>query len=656
VRWALCVCTFGTWSRAFPQSPTEPLKQLSLEELANVQVVTASKEDEPLLQTPAAIFVLTQDDIRRSGATSIPEALRLVPGVEVARIDTNKWAVGIRGFATRLSKSLLVLIDGRSVYTTLFAGVYWESHDVLLEDVDRIEVIRGPGGTVWGPNAVNGVINIITRNAAQTQGVLATASAGNVDQAAGGFRYGGSSGELAYRVYGKGFARGPQHHVDGNEFDDWWMAQSGFRIDRNGQRDSWTLQGDVYRGDAGNRLNVSYYDPPRIVAEQGDAELSGGNVLGHFRRPLGPSSDVQIRAYYDRANRSDLNFAENRDSFDVDFVHSFPWRKQSIIWGLGARFVSSRPDQVVPTVEWIPNDFTDRLYTLFVQDDVPLVPDRLRLTLGTKLLHNNYTGFEVQPTARLLWMPARRQSLWAGVTRAVRTPSRVDEHLQFTALFFPQTPAFLRLTGDGGFTSEYMLGIEGGYRSILAGDLFLDIAVFQNAYDDLLSVQPGTFVIEPEPEPAHRLLPVFFRNMVQGSTRGFEIAPLWTATPWLRLKGAYSYLHLDFETDPGSGDQSTVQQIEGSSPTHQVMVQSLLELARKVELDVSYRYVSQLSYRMAPSYHTADLHLGWSVSDRLTLALVGRNLFDANHVEFTSEPGPNVGVRRSFYVRATFRY
>ena len=656
--WLLSFAFLGLGSRsvASSQEPPPPLKQLSLEELANIEVITTSKEPALLRQTPAAAYVLTQDDIRRSGATSIPEILRLVPGVEVARIDSNKWAVGIRGFGTRLSKSLLVLIDGRSVYTTLFAGVYWDARDTLLEDVDRIEVIRGPGGTIWGPNAVNGVINIITRSARDTQGVLASVSAGNVDRAMGAFRYGGSSGGLAYRAYGKAFSRGPEFHFDGNEFDDWWKAQAGFRLDANGDGDTWSLQGDIYRGDAGNRLAVSYYSPPSIVNEVGDAAISGGNILGRWRRRFDSGSNLQILTYYDRTSRRDLNFAEDRDTFDVDFLHNLGWRRQNLTWGLGARFIGSRPEQVVPTVEWVPNDFTDKLYTLFVQDEIALVPDRLRLTLGTKLIHNNYTGFEIQPTARILWMTSPRQSFWGGVTRAVRTPSRVDQHLQFTALFFPAMPAFLRLTGDGGVTSEYMLGYEGGYRSLLGQDLFVDVAVFHNDYDDLLSVEPGEFFVEPSPPPEHSLLPVLFRNRAMGTTSGFEVAPVWTAASWLRLKGAYSFLDLDLETEPGSGDQSTVTQTEGSSPRHQVVVQSLLELTSEMELDFTYRYVSELPYRMADSYHTADIQVSWAASERLRLSFVGQNLFDANHVEFTSDPGPNVGIRRSFYAALTFRH
>ncbi|MGH9332990.1 MAG: TonB-dependent receptor plug domain-containing protein, partial [Vicinamibacteria bacterium] len=578
-----------------------------------------------------------------------------VPGVEVARIDSNKWAVGVRGFGTRLSKSVLVLIDGRSVYTTLFAGVYWDAQDTLLEDVDRIEVIRGPGGTIWGPNAVNGVINIITRDAKDTHGVLATASVGNLDEVSGAFRYGGATGNgIDYRAYGKAFGRDAQYHVDGNDFDDWWMAEAGFRVDRHQSRDHWTLQGDLYRGDAGNRLAVSAYSPPSITNVQGDAELSGGNLLGRFRRTLDSGGNLQFLAYYDRASRSDLNFAEVRNTFDLDFLHQFTWRKQGLIWGGGVRFVASDPRVVGPTVVWEPNDFTDKLFTAFVQDEIPFAADRARLTLGAKFLHNNYTGLEVQPTARLLWMPSPRQSVWGAVTHAVRTPSRVDEHLRFTALFFPQIPMFLRLTGED-IDSENLLGYEVGYRSLVSDELFIDAAAFFNDYDDLLSVEPGTPFLEASPAPEHLVLPVLFANQLQGTSSGFEIAPVWNPRPWLRLKGAYSLLDLQMETEPGSADASTVRQIEGSSPRHQVVLQSFLQLPRSFELDLTYRYVSALSSRMTDSYNTMDLRWSWAATESLELSFAGQNLFNAHHREFTSDPGPPVEVRRSFYAKITLR-
>src|SRR5205807_4229769 len=301
----------------------ERLTQVSLEQLGQIEVTTASKTPVKISQTPAAIYVVTQEDIRRSAATSIPEALRLVPGVEVARIDSNTWSLGVRGFGSALSRSVLVLIDGRSVYTPLFAGVYWQVQDTLLEDIDRIEVIRGPGGTIWGANAVNAVINIITKRAQETHGTLASTGGGNVDQGFFNFRYGaGNSKGFNYRIYGKGFTRGPEFHPDHQQFDDWRMGQTGFRADWDAHnRDRLTLQGDIYYGDAGQRLQIASYSPPYMTDVQQNAELSGGNLLGSWERDLGSGSDVQLQTYYDRTNRKQANFAESRDTFDIDFIH-----------------------------------------------------------------------------------------------------------------------------------------------------------------------------------------------------------------------------------------------------------------------------------------------------------------------------------------------
>src|SRR4030081_2326538 len=416
------------------QNAPENLKQVSLEELGQIEVTTASKVPVKATRTPAAIYIVTQEDIRRSGATSIPEALRLVPGVEVSRIDSNKWSVGVRGFESRLSRSVLVLIDGRSVYTPLFAGTYWDVQDTLLEDIDRIEVIRGPGGTIWGPNAVNGVINIITKNARETKGTLVSSGGGNVDQGTGEARYGSGNGRnFNYRIYGKAFSRGPEFHPDHGRFDDWRMGQGGFRADWDSStRDTFTVQGDFYSGDAGTRVSISTYSAPYTTTVERNAELSGGNLLGRWQRTLNESSGIEVQAYYDRTNRHDVTFGENRNTFDIDFLHhlSLPGR-QAFVWGLGAHVSAADFMEVVPTILFAPHR-TDQIYSAFLEDEIALVDNKLWLTLGMKFLHNNYTGLEVQPTARLLWNPNPRHTLWTAVTRAVRTPSRLEEDFQPT--------------------------------------------------------------------------------------------------------------------------------------------------------------------------------------------------------------------------------
>jgi iron complex outermembrane receptor protein len=636
----------------------EPLKQLSLEALGNTEVTSVSKEPVKVARTPAAVYVITQDDIRRSGVTSIPDALRLAPGVEVARIDSNKWSVGVRGFAGRLSRSLLVLIDGRSVYTPLFAGVYWEVQDTLLADIDRIEIIRGPGGTIWGANAVNGVINLITKSAKGTHGTLVSAGGGNVDQGIAGVRYGGGNGRnFDYRVYAKGSTRSPEFHPDRKQFDDWRMGQAGFRTDWDlNSRDALTVQGDLYTELAGNSQVAGVYSPPGQITFLQNNELSGGNLLARWRRVLREGSDFQVNAFYDRTSRREPTLGETRDTFDVDFVHhlTLPGR-QDFMWGLGARVSPGNATQVVPTVLFSRNQVTDQIYTAFLQDEVPLVKNQLWLTVGSKFLDNNYTGFEIQPTARLLWTPAVRQTLWAAVTRAVRTPSRVEEGFQRDIYVPSSSPTFLRAIGDGKFESETLVGYEFGYRSLMRPSLYLDLAAFHNNYDRLHSIEPGTPFRETSPPPAHLVLPRFVGNGTLGSTSGFEIAPSWNATHVWRLAGSYSYLYMDLKTGSGSLDQSSPKTATGQSPHHQLVVQSFLNLPGNLEFDQTYRYVSDLPALLVGGYGTVDVRLAWRRAEHVEWSIAGQNLLGPHHVESSYDPGPLIGVKRGIYAAMTWR-
>ena len=634
------------------------LKKLSLAQLGDLEVTTASKEPVTLARTPAAIYVLTQEDIRQSGATSIPEVLRLVPGVEVARIDSDKWSIGVRGFGSRLSRSVLVLIDGRTVYTPLFAGVYWEVQDTLLEDIERIEVIRGPGGTIWGANAVNAVINIITKSAKDTHGTLASIGGGNVDQGTGGFRYGGGNGKsFDYRIYAEAFSRGPEFHPDRDRFDDWQMGQAGFRMDWTADtRDSLTLQGDLYDADDGEKVAAGSYSPPFTTNVVGAGEVSGGNLLGRWKRVISGGSDVQLQTYYDRTNRHEASFGESRDTFDIDFLHhlTLPGH-QDFLWGLGTRFSSGTAIEVTPTILFTPDHRTDKLYSGFVQDEIPIVGERLSITIGSKLLHNIYTGFEIQPSARLLWIPTARQTVWAGFTRAVRTPSRVDDEDRLSGLVSASPLTFIRLIGDGKFTSEHLLSYEAGYRSLLTSTFHMDIAAFYNNYDHLLSIEPGTPFSETSPSPTHIVVPFFIRNGVLGTTYGIEIAPDWRPAEWWRLEGSYSFLHMDMGKSAGSNSFSNPASIEGSSPQHQVVIQSFLELPKKLEFDQTYRYVSALPTQLVGSYSTADVRLAWLPTRSFEFSVAGQNLFQPHHAESKYDPGPLVEIRRGVYAKITWR-
>src|SRR5581483_1490273 len=475
-----------SFSQLEPTSPVVPsLKGLTLQQLGEIKVTTATKEPEEVWKTPAAIFVITQEDIERSGATSFPEALRLAPGVEVERIDSDKWAIGIRGFGSRLSRSVLVLIDGRTVYTTLLAGTYWEVQDTVLADVDRIEVIRGPGGTIWGPNAVNGVINIITKSSKETHGALASVGGGNLEQGFFNARYGGgNSAGLDYRGYVKGFNRGAEFHSDGMNFDRWRSIQGGFRMDwEKSQRDEITVQGDIYDEGAGESVVATSYTKPYQETINATALLSGGNVLARWKRVMGEGSDFQLQGYYDRANRREPNFADLRDTFDVDFLDRFrlPWRQQ-ISWGAGARASRGNDIQVVSGLTFQPAKRTDYLLTGFFQDDIQLVANRLALALGTKLLRTNFSDFEAEPSARLIWTPTNTQSLWVAYTHAVRTPSDA-EHDFFLSGFIGVTnglPFFARFNANRNFRPEQLNAYELGYRRLLGKNVYVDIATFYN--------------------------------------------------------------------------------------------------------------------------------------------------------------------------------
>ena len=382
-----CMLALGFILAAAAEGPTpdpkgqEDLNQLSLEDLGKVEITTVSKVSEPMQKTPAAAYVITREEIERSGATSLPEALLLAPGVEVARIDADHWSVSVRGFAGQFSKSLLVLIDGRSVYTPLFSGVYWDAQNVMIEDVDRIEVIRGPGGTIWGANAVNGVINIITKNAKDTRGFTSNMGGGNVEQGVADMRYGGTSASgFSYRLYTLGAMRGPEYHSDGDNFDLWRMGQLGFRTDwTRGTNDNFTVQGDLYRGESGENILLATYSPLAEVPEQDKSAFSGGNLLTRWQHKIADGSDVQIQAYFDRTNRDSIELGETRDTFDVDYIqHARTWAHQDLTWGLGARISPSNAIQSSPSIDVLPNKQTDSIYSSFLQYDLPLVRRQAR--------------------------------------------------------------------------------------------------------------------------------------------------------------------------------------------------------------------------------------------------------------------------------------
>jgi len=636
------------------------LKTLSLEELGNIEITTASKEPEPVWNTPAAIFVITQEDIQRSGASNIPEALRLAPGVEVARITSGEYAIGIRGFNSRLSRSVLVLIDGRTVYSTFTAGTYWETQDTFIADIDRIEIIRGPGGTIWGPNAVNGVINIITKNTKDTQGFQGVAGGGNVDRIVGDSRFGaGNNKGFTYRVYAKGFGWAAQHHPDGDNYDDWHSGQGGFRLDWNPRsRDTYRLQGDVYYQDLGQRVTETTYNPPATSTVDGDASLYGGNVLWNWRREQGEGKDIQLAAYYDHTTRNELNFGDVRNTVNVDFLDRLPWHGQKISWGATVRASHGNEVEVVSGLTFTPPQRTDQLYQGFVQDEISLVKNRLSATVGTKILKTNYTGVLAEPSARLLYTPTVTQTIWAAYTHALRTPADVERDFNLSSFLGYASdglPLFARFSANPAFRSEQLNGYELGLRTLAGPKFFVDISSFYNHYGDLFSEDLLALgVVETNPPPTHHLISAEFGNGLVASTTGMEVAPEWRPVPWWRLGGTYSFLDMHVEKGTNSKDIGSAPTVQGSSPEYQALIKNGFNLPKAVSADMQVRYVSALPGIQVPSYWTGDVTVQWAATRHIQLKAVGEDLFQPHHVEFIYDPGPPAGIRRGFSCQITF--
>jgi iron complex outermembrane receptor protein len=617
------------------------LKNLSIEELSQLDVTSVSRRSERLSQAAAAVTVITQEELRRSGATSLPEALRLAASLHVARSTQGSWAISARGFNSAAADKMLVQIDGRSIYTPLFAGVFWDVQDVLLEDVDRIEVIRGPGATLWGANAVNGIINIITRPAADTQGGLVTAGGGTpLERAFGAVRYGGAFGEASdgaeaedkgaaghYRVYGKGFDRGPLVFVGGRSAQDpMRMGQGGFRSDWHATgQDAFTLQGDAYSGRLGQAL-------------RSDTQLDGGNLLGRWSRPVSERSDLEVQVYWDRTHR-DIpgQFAEHRDTWDVDLQdHLRLSEKNDLVFGGGFRSTADRVGNSASLL-FLPDRRTRNLFSLFAQDEIALLADRLHLTVGSKLEHNDWTGLEVQPTVRFAWTPDDHRTLWAAVSRAVRTPSRLDEDIVFLA------GGRVVLQGSPDFVSEKLIAYELGYRVQPDPRLSLDAAAFYNVYTDLRS---------QELQPDGRIV---LGNGLEAETWGLELRANCQLLPWWRLQAGATWLDKHLHLDPGSTDP-TGGQGEGNDPPSRFSLRSLIDLPRGVELDAALRYVDRLPAPVVPAYLTLDLHLGWKVVRSLELALVGQNLLAPRHAEFGPATASREEIERGVYGKATWRF
>ncbi|MBN97652.1 MAG: TonB-dependent receptor [Gemmatimonadetes bacterium] len=606
----------------------------SLQELLQTKVKLAARKAETVAASPAAVFLLTRDDIRRLGITSIADALRLVPGFQVARIDGNKWAISARGFNGRFASKLLVQIDGRSVYTPLFSGVYWEAQDVLLEDVERIEVIRGPGATLWGSNAVNGVINVVTRKARETQGGRISAGSGTEERSSGALRYGGRIGDNAYyRLFGKYFKRDALVDSAGNATRDGWDAlRGGFRLDwEKTEASNLILLGDFYDSNLSQTISIPRPEEPFFQTSKDDARLSGGSLLGRWERRFSSTSNLALQLYYDYTKRRDLPLREIRNTFDIDFQHHFGLGlKQEIVWGGGYRFMQ---DDLRDSfyVSFNPDGRKYHQLSGFVQDEVALVEERLRFIAGIKIEHQGFSGFEVQPSTRLIWQLDERHTLWGAFARATSTPSRADNDFRLiSGLIPPQSqtegldPSFLAIQGNRDLESEKLRAFELGYRFTPVGGIWLDLATFYNTYRDLTDLKQDAPV--QEFRPPHIIIPLVMSSVGEGAVYGFELAGRWQIVNRWGLYGTYTYLNLHLE-------DSRIY-LEGVNPSQQASLYSRANLPGGWELDWGLRYVGALADLAVPEYLELDGRLGWRMSERFAVSIGGQNLLADHHAEF----------------------
>jgi iron complex outermembrane receptor protein len=613
------------------------------------EVTTVTRQPSTVGRSAAAVFVITNEMIRRSGVTSVPEALRLAPGLQVARIDANKWAISARGFNNRFANKLLVMIDGRIVYTQLFSGVYWEVQDLVLQDIERIEVIRGPGATVWGANAVNGVISIITKSAGDTQGALIASGGGDHDRSINVVRYGGTVGEnFQYRIFGKHFERDKSFNPVGTH-DDWRMGRWGFRADWNPTGcdcDTVTFQGQYFVGRFGNSLTNSIPVAPFTEFVIDDIDHSGGHLQTRWTHQIDKDSSTALQFYFDRTNRKDLQVDQLTDILDVDFQHRFLMgRRHAVTWGLRYRNVSDDTGSTNAfTFQVDPVQRTTDLISGWVQDEVSLLDDQIMFIAGSKFEHNDFTGFEMQPTGRLLWAPDERHAFWGAVSRAVRTPSRIEDDIRFRSFVSAPPPLFSVILGNRSIAAEDLMAYELGYRVQQTENFAWDIAAFHNDYEDLISFRQSGPLVGTD-------IPLSYDNIASAESYGVEVNAQWDIDQCWRLTGWYSFLQIQAHNTTNDALQ------EERSPHNQAFLMSSWDLPRGIECDVLARYVDVVPNVNAPNYIAMDVRLGWRPSQAWEFSVVGQNLLEEHHVEFapTLVQTTPTEMSRSIYAHAIWR-
>lgn len=626
---------------------------LEFQELVQVKITSVSKSEQNLYDASAAIFVLTAEDIRRSSANSIVDLLRLVPGLDVAQSGSNSWAISARGFQDTYANKMLVMVDGRSVYTIGFGGVFWEQLDLVLQDIERIEVIRGPGGAVWGVNAVNGVINIITKDSAETQGWHVRTGAGNEELGFGTVRYGGTIGEQStYRLYAKGFQRDELEETNREDiFDDWSHSQTGFRIDtKPASSDRLTVQGDYFLLNGDQPVRMLSFSPPGGTFEPGNLDATGGNVLGRWEHQYSKHSLWTLQGFIDQYHRSSDLATENSKVYDLDLQNTWTLSPSfQTVSGVNSRVYDHTVRDGFLSID--PERQSIAIFDAFVNFEKDI--SAVTLTLGTKVGHNEYTDWEYQPSARVLWRASESQRVWAAVSRAVRIPSRFDTGATFLN-DVRETPSGLPgqviLQGDPSLGPEVLFAYELGYRAQATNWLYADLALFFNDYDDLVGLSQTEATITSEPVPS-LLLPAVYTGSSQADLWGGELVMTAEVTEAWKLIGTYSYLQ------PSLSRPDSVISVLGARDTQRFVhnksvLRSLYSISDSLELDTTLRYVDSLASLQIPSYVELDVRFGFKLSPNVELSLIGRNLLDSSHREHLVETiNPQVEVERSIFWR-----
>jgi iron complex outermembrane receptor protein len=647
------------------QGPAGDLSKLSVEDLMNVEVTSASKREQKLSRVAAAVFVITKEDIRRSGALNIPDLLRMVPGLDVAQINGSTWAISVRGFNGQYSNKLLVLVDGRVVYTPTFAGVFWDAQDLPLETIERIEVIRGPGGTIWGANAVNGVISIFTKKAGETPGALVEAGAGTIAQGFGTVQYGGAlNGSTQYRVYTKYF--NDSHLLDFNGqsgADGWHLLSGGFRVDSVlTPKDQLTVEGTLHDGREGQySLLQEGVTPQANLALHGEVDLDGGAIQAAWNHTYSDRADSTLQFSFSR-NVNGIFEKESENGFAVDYkYHMAVGHRHDLVAGLG---YTDSDDGIRGdfAVMFTPASRDLQVFNAFVQDEIALIPERVYLTAGTKLEHDDYNGFKVLPSVRVAWELNERHMVWGAISRAVRTPSRADTEATANINSFPGPggmPVLLRYIGNPDFLNETLVAYEAGYRTTLTAKLSLDVAFYFNDYDHLQTTEPGAFFFEATPLPAHLVEPLTNENLLHGDTEGVEAAARWEVTKRWTLSPGYAAEQIRMHTYAASMDRGTPLSLEHNAPHNSAQLRSHVELSHALGWNSSVFYVDRLNYQgeftasKIPSYTRLDTNLNWKIREGLSMSVVGQNLLQGHHVEFLGSLGSvqSSELKRSGYIQ-----